>query len=76
MLGGSLQLITSGWAETLVFAMAPDASLAAVASTIITYLGCEAKGGPAIALPAVPLCYRPCLVVFVRTATVFISHIG
>ena len=55
MLGGSLQLITMGWANVGA-AMAPDASLAAVASTIILILGGQgAKGiGPAIAL-AVPL---------------------
>ena len=38
MLGGSLQLITMGWANVGA-AMAPDASLAAVASTIILILG-------------------------------------
>ena len=57
--------------------MAPDASLAAVASTIILILGGQgAKGiGPAIAL-AVPLAVAGlALTMFVRTATVFISHI-
>lgn len=76
MLGGSLQLITSGWANVGA-AMAPDASLAAVASTIILILGGQgAKGiGPAIAL-AVPLAVAGlALTMFVRTATVFISHI-
>lgn len=76
MLGGSLQLITMGWANVGA-AMAPDASLAAVASTIILILGGQgAKGiGPAIAL-AVPLAVAGlALTMFVRTATVFIAHI-
>ena len=74
MLGGSLQLITMGWANVGA-AMAPDASLAAVASTIILILGGQgAKGiGPAIAL-AVPLAVAGlALTMFVRTATVFIA---
>ena len=76
MLGGSLQLITMGWANVGV-AMAPDASLAAVASTIILILGGQGtKGiGPAIAL-AVPLAVAGlALTMVVRTATVFIAHI-
>ena len=70
MLGGSLQLITMGWANVGA-AMAPDASLAAVASTIILILGGQgAKGiGPAIAL-AVPLAVAGlALTMFVRTAS-------
>ena len=58
-------------------AMAPDASLAAVASTIILILGGQGtKGiGPAIAL-AVPLAVAGlALTMVVRTATVFIAHI-
>ena len=65
-----------GWANVGA-AMAPDASLAAVASTIILILGGQgAKGiGPAIAL-AVPLAVAGlALTMFVRTATVFIAHI-
>ena len=57
--------------------MAPDASLAAVASTIILILGGQGtKGiGPAIAL-AVPLAVAGlALTMVVRTATVFIAHI-
>lgn len=76
MLGGSLQLITMGWANVGA-AMAPDASLAAVASTIILILGGQGtKGiGPAIAL-AVPLAVAGlALTMFVRTATVFIAHV-
>ena len=76
MLGGSLQLITMGWANVGA-AMAPDASLAAVASTIILILGGQGtKGiGPAIAL-AVPLAVAGlALTMVVRTATVFIAHI-
>lgn len=76
MLGGSLQLITMGWANVGA-AMAPDASLAGVASAIILIAGNQgAKGiGPAIAL-AVPLAVAGLgLTMLVRTATVFISHI-
>ena len=76
MLGGSLQLITMGWANVGA-AMAPDASLAAVASTIILILGGQGtKGiGPAIAL-AVPLAVAGlALTMVVRTATVFVAHI-
>ncbi|HBY92276.1 MAG TPA: PTS mannose/fructose/sorbose transporter subunit IIC [Streptococcus sp.] len=75
MLGGSLQLITMGWANVGA-AMSPDASLAAVASTIILILGGQGdKGiGPAITL-AVPLAVAGlALTMFVRTATVFIAH--
>ncbi|WP_165213196.1 PTS mannose/fructose/sorbose transporter subunit IIC [Streptococcus tangpeifui] len=76
MLGGSLQLITMGWANVGA-AMAPDASLAAVASAIILMLGGQgAKGiGTAIGL-AVPLAVAGlALTMFVRTATAFIAHI-
>ncbi|KRM19320.1 mannose permease IIC component [Ligilactobacillus hayakitensis DSM 18933 = JCM 14209] len=76
MLGGSLQLITMGWANVGA-AMAPDASLAGVASAIILVEGSQgAKGiGPAIAL-AVPLAVAGLgLTMIVRTVTVFISHI-
>ncbi|EHI74858.1 mannose-specific phosphotransferase system component IIC high [Streptococcus criceti] len=76
MLGGSLQLITMGWANVGA-AMAPDASLAAVASAIILMLGGQgSKGiGTAIGL-AVPLAVAGlALTMFVRTATVFIAHI-
>ena len=44
MLGGSLQLITMGWANVGA-AMAPDASLAAVASAIILIPGVKVKKG-------------------------------
>ena len=76
MLGGSLQLITMGWANVGA-AMAPDAALAGVASAIILIEGNQgAQGiGPAIAL-AVPLAVAGLgLTMIVRTATVFIAHI-
>lgn len=76
MLGGSLQLITMGWANVGA-AMAPDAALAGVASAIILIEGNQgAQGiGPAIAL-AVPLAVAGLgLTMLVRTATVFIAHI-
>ena len=55
MFGGSLQLITMGWANVGA-AMAPDAALAGVASAIILIGGNQGSqgSGPAIAL-AVPL---------------------
>ena len=61
MLGGSLQLITMGWAN--------------VGAIILILGGQGAKGiGPAIAL-AVPLAVAGlALTMFVRTATVFIAH--
>lgn len=76
MLGGSLQLITMGWANVGA-AMAPDASLAAVASAIILIQGGQGANGigSAIAL-AVPLAVAGLgLTMLVRTATVFIAHI-
>ena len=76
MLGGSLQLITMGWANVGA-AMAPDASLAAVASAIILIQGGQGTNGigSAIAL-AVPLAVAGLgLTMIVRTATVFIAHI-
>ena len=75
MLGGSLQLITMGWANVGA-AMAPDASLAAVASAIILIQGGQGTNGigSAIAL-AVPLAVAGLgLTMIVRTATVFIAH--
>ena len=78
MLGGSLQLITMGWANVGA-AMAPDASLAAVASTIILILGGQgAKGIRALPIAlcgAFWLLAGLALTMFVRTATVFIAHI-
>lgn len=76
MLGGSLQLITMGWANVGA-AMAPDAALAGVASAIILIEGNQGSQGigPAIAL-AVPLAVAGLgLTMLVRTATVFIAHI-
>ena len=70
MLGGSLQLITMGWANVGA-AMAPDASLAAVASAIILIQGGQGTNGigSAIAL-AVPLAVAGLgLTMIVRTAT-------
>ena len=76
MLGGSLQLITMGWANVGA-AMAPDASLAAVASSIILIQGGQGEGGIGTAIGlAVPLAVAGlALTMFVRTATVFIAHV-
>lgn len=76
MLGGSLQLITMGWANVGA-AMAPDASLAAVASAIILIQGGQGERGIGTAIGlAVPLAVAGlALTMLVRTATVFIAHI-
>lgn len=75
MLGGSLQLITMGWANVGA-AMAPDASLAAVASAIILIQGGQGEKGIGTAIGlAVPLAVAGlALTMLVRTATVFIAH--
>lgn len=76
MLGGSLQLITMGWANVGA-AMAPDASLAAVASAIILIQGGQGEKGIGTAIGlAVPLAVAGlALTMLVRTATVFIAHV-
>ena len=76
MLGGSLQLITMGWANVGA-AMAPYASLAAVASAIILIQGGQGEKGIGTAIGlAVPLAVAGlALTMLVRTATVFIAHV-
>lgn len=76
MLGGSLQLITMGWANVGA-AIAPDASLAAVASAVILIQGGQGEKGIGTAIGlAVPLAVAGlALTMLVRTATVFIAHI-
>lgn len=76
MLGGSLQMIALGWAN-IGAAVAPDAALAAVASTIIfIQSGGEIKQiGTAIAV-AIPLAVAGLfLTMIVRTISVAIIHI-
>ena len=76
MLGGSLQMLALGWAN-IGAAVAPDAALAAVASTIIfIQSGGEIKQiGTAIAV-AIPLAVAGLfLTMIVRTISVAIIHI-
>lgn len=76
MLGGSLQMIALGWANVGA-AVAPDAALAAVASSIILVQGGQGvKGiGPAVAI-AIPLAVAGLfLTMLVRTITVAIVHL-
>ncbi len=76
MLGGSLQMIALGWAN-IGAAVAPDAALAAVASSIILVLGGEGKAGiPSAIAIAIPLAVAGLvLTMFVRTLAVPIVHI-
>lgn len=76
MLGGSLQMIALGWANVGA-AVAPDAALAAVASSIILVQGGQGvKGiGSAVAI-AIPLAVAGLfLTMLVRTITVAIVHL-
>lgn len=76
MLGGSLQMIALGWANVGA-AVAPDAALAAVASSIILVQGGQGvKGiGSAVAI-AIPLAVAGLfLTMLVRTITVGIVHL-
>lgn len=76
MLGGSLQMIALGWANVGA-AVAPDAALAAVASSIILVQGGQGvKGiGSAVAI-AIPLAVAGLfLTMIVRTITVAIIHL-
>ncbi|HJE98302.1 PTS mannose/fructose/sorbose transporter subunit IIC [Ligilactobacillus acidipiscis] len=76
MLGGSLQMIALGWANVGA-AVAPDAALAAVASSIILVQGGQGvKGiGSAVAI-AIPLAVAGLfLTMLVRTVTVAIVHL-
>ncbi|GBG93704.1 mannose-specific PTS system IIC component [Ligilactobacillus salitolerans] len=76
MLGGSLQMIALGWANVGA-AVAPDAALAAIASSIILVQGGQGvKGiGSAVAI-AIPLAVAGLfLTMLVRTITVAIVHL-
>ena len=72
ILGGSLQMIALGWAN-IGAAVAPDAALASVASTIILVQGGQCQKGIGIAIPlAVAGLF---LTMLVRTISVAIVHI-
>lgn len=74
ILGGTLQMIALGWAN-IGAAVAPDAALASVASSIILVLGGQGRAGVASAIAiAVPLAVAGLLLTIIcRTiATVFV----
>ena len=76
MLGGALQMIALGWAN-IGAAVAPDAALAAVASSIILVLGGQGEAGvnTAIAI-AIPLAVAGLfLTMIVRTIAVPLVHL-
>ncbi|MFT8878702.1 MAG: PTS mannose/fructose/sorbose transporter subunit IIC [Oenococcus sp.] len=76
MLGGSLQLIALGWAN-IGAAVAPDAALASVASSIILVLGGQGTKGVSSAIGlAIPLAVAGLFLTMVaRTLAVPIIHI-
>jgi len=72
ILGGTLEMLALGWMNVGA-AMAPDAALASVVSTILVVVGHQSIGA-GIAL-AVPLAAAgQVLTIFVRTITVFFQH--
>ncbi|EOW2614698.1 PTS mannose/fructose/sorbose transporter subunit IIC [Enterococcus faecium] len=76
VLGGTLQMIALGWAN-IGAAVAPDAALASVASSIILVLGGQGvKGVPSAIAIAVPLAVAGLfLTMIVRTIAVPIVHL-
>ncbi|MCX8641323.1 MULTISPECIES: PTS mannose/fructose/sorbose transporter subunit IIC [unclassified Gilliamella] len=75
VLGGSLQMIALGWAN-IGAAVAPDAALAAVASSIILVLGGQGVAGVSTAIAvAIPLAVAGLfLTMIVRTIAVPLVH--
>ena len=74
ILGGTLEMLALGWMNVGA-AMAPDAALASVVSTILVIIGHQSIGA-GIAL-AVPLAAAgQVLTIFVRTITVFFQHLA
>lgn len=72
LLGGTLQLIALGWMN-IGAAVAPDAALASIASAIlVTVHGASITEGIALAIPLAVA--GQVLTMFVRTATVALSH--
>ena len=76
MLGGALQMIALGWAN-IGAAVAPDAALAAVASSIILVLGGQGEAGVMTAIAiAIPLAVAGLfLTMIVRTIAVPLVHL-
>lgn len=72
ILGGTLEMIALGWMN-IGAAMAPDAALASVISTILVIAGHQSLGaGIAIAVPIAAA--GQVLTIFARTITVFFQH--
>jgi len=72
IIGGTLEMMALGWMN-IGAAMAPDAALASVISTIIVIAGKQDIGaGIAIAIPVAAA--GQVLTIFVRTITVFFQH--
>lgn len=74
ILGGTLELLALGWMNVGA-AMAPDAALASVISSILVIVGHQSIGaGIAIAIPIAAA--GQVLTIFVRTITVFFQHLA
>lgn len=74
ILGGTLELLALGWMNVGA-AMAPDAALASVISTILVIVGHQSIGaGIAVAIPIAAA--GQVLTIFVRTITVFFQHLA
>lgn len=74
ILGGTLEMMALGWMNVGA-AMAPDAALASVISTILVIVGHQSIGaGIAVAIPIAAA--GQVLTIFVRTITVFFQHLA
>lgn len=72
IIGGTLEMIALGWMN-IGAAMAPDAALASVISTILVIAGHQSIGaGIAIAMPLAAA--GQVLTIFARTVTIFFQH--
>lgn len=72
IIGGTLEMIALGWMN-IGAAMAPDAALASVISTILVIAGHQSIGaGIAVAMPLAAA--GQVLTIFARTITVFFQH--
>lgn len=71
IIGGTLEMIALGWMN-IGAAVAPDAALASIISTILVIAGHQSIGA-GIAL-AIPLALRAVLTIIVRTITVAFQH--
>lgn len=74
ILGGTLEMLALGWMNVGA-AMAPDAALASVISTVLVIVGHQSIGaGIAVAIPIAAA--GQVLTIFVRTITVFFQHLA